>query len=76
MINEQYKKVNREHARHIVKKWSGHTTSEMLNRIYLHVNNDFEQAQIVKFNRGGVKDRYSQEKTDPKKKKIVYILCI
>ncbi len=53
MINEQYKKVNREHARHIVKKWAGHTTSEMLNRIYLHVNNDFEQAQIVKFNKGG-----------------------
>lgn len=61
MINEQYKKVNREHARHIVKKWAGHSTSDMTENVYTHTNSDFEKLESQKLNKG-VNDTYSQEK--------------
>lgn len=61
IINEQYKKVNNNVAVYITQKWSGHSTPDMLNRIYMHVNSDFEQSQIDKYNKE-VNDTYNREK--------------
>lgn len=45
----------------VVQKWVGHSTADMTENVYTHVNNDFEKDEIEKFNKG-VNDTYNQEK--------------
>lgn len=45
----------------VAQKWVGHSTADMTENVYTHVNNDFEKDEIAKFNKG-VNDTYNQEK--------------
>lgn len=45
----------------VTQKWVGHSTVEMTQNVYTHVNEDFEKEEIAKFNKG-VNDTYNQEK--------------
>lgn len=45
----------------VTQKWVGHSTAEMTQNVYTHVNEDFEKDEIAKFNKG-VNDTYNQEK--------------
>ncbi len=51
------KNVNRV----VTQKWIGHSTSDMTETVYTHVNNDFEKEEISKYNKG-VNDTINQEK--------------
>lgn len=48
-------------SRVVTQKWIGHSTVDMTESVYTHVNNDFEKDEIEKFNKG-VNDTYNQEK--------------
>lgn len=48
-------------SRVVTQKWVGHSTADMTENVYTHVNNDFEKDEIEKFNKG-VNDTYNQEK--------------
>ena len=45
----------------MTQKWIGHSSAEMTQSVYTHVNEDFEKEEIAKFNKG-VNDTYNQEK--------------
>ena len=45
----------------VAQKWVGHSTADMTENVYTHVNNDFEKDEIEKFNKG-VNDTYNQGK--------------
>lgn len=47
--------------RHVTQKWVGHSTPDMTENVYTHVNDDFEKEEIAKFNKG-VNDTINQEK--------------
>ena len=46
---------------YVTQKWVGHSTPDMTQSVYTHVNEDFEKEEIAKFNKG-VNDTYNQEK--------------
>lgn len=48
-------------ASSVTQKWVGHTTADMTQSVYTHVNEDFEQEEIAKFNKG-VNDTFNREK--------------
>lgn len=45
----------------VTQKWVGHSTTEMTQNVYTHVNEDFEKEEIAKFNKG-VNDTINQGK--------------
>lgn len=45
----------------VAQKWAGHSSADMTQNVYTHVNEDFEKEEIAKFNKG-VNDTYNQEK--------------
>ena len=45
----------------VAQKWAGHSSADMTQNVYTHVNEDFEQEEIVKFNKG-VNDTFNREK--------------
>lgn len=48
-------------ASSVTQKWVGHTTADMTQNVYTHVNEDFEREEIAKFNKG-VNDTFNREK--------------
>lgn len=44
---------------YVTQKWVGHSTPDMTQNVYTHVNEDFEKEEIAKFNKG-VNDTYNQ----------------
>lgn len=36
----------------VTQKWVGHSTPDMTQNVYTHVNEDFEKEEIAKFNKG------------------------
>ena len=48
-------------SRHVTQKWVGHSTPDMTENVYTHVNDDFEKEEIAKLNKG-VNDTINQEK--------------
>lgn len=45
----------------VTQKWVGHSTTDMTQNVYTHVNDDFEKEEIAKFNKG-VNDTINQGK--------------
>ena len=45
----------------VTQKWVGHSTTDMTQNVYTHVNDDFEKEEIAKFNKG-VNDTINQVK--------------
>ena len=45
----------------VTQKWVGHSSADMTQNVYTHVNEDFEQEEIAKFNKG-VNDTFNREK--------------
>ncbi len=45
----------------VTQKWVGHSTTDMTQNVYTHVNEDFEKEEIAKFNKG-VNDTINQGK--------------
>lgn len=46
---------------YVTQKWVGHSTPDMTQSVYTHVNEDFEKEEIAKLNKG-VNDTINQEK--------------
>lgn len=46
---------------YVTQKWVGHSTPDMTQNVYTHVNEDFEKEEIAKFNKG-VNDTINQVK--------------